>query len=261
MNKTSMQVIIIIVVLAVIVAGMLSLTTLFPRRTTEKTTFITTSPKGKYKSIRLIGEEVYAAEIKALANNTYYAKSSVKGDSYYLKLVFEITPPLKGNEYLALNISSNIGMFSVTLYSSRLLVDPKTGELCERNWYNIQVANMINKTVRKTPEKPPVHGLSVLLKGNRSTIEVLDLDHMEKFVLYNNLNKTIEVYGNETVERLKAGPERALAVYGEYSTIFITTPVGTLPPTVDRILIEIAYPKEWLTENIIPWLIVSFSYT
>lgn len=111
---------------------------------------------------------------------------------------------------------------------------------------------MINKTVRKPSEKPPVHGLSILLKGNRSTIEVLDLDHMEKFVLYSNLNKTVEAYGNETVERLKAGPERALAVYGEYSTIFIATPVGTLPPTVDRILIEIAYPREWLTENIIP---------
>ncbi len=108
--------------LAIIVAGMFSLTTLFPR----KTTFITASLKGKYKSIRLIGEEVYAAEIKALANNTYYAKSSVKGDSYYLKLVFKINPPLKGNEYLALNISSNVGMFSVTLYSSRLLVDLKT---------------------------------------------------------------------------------------------------------------------------------------
>jgi len=260
MDKTGIQVIIIIVVLAVIVVGMFSLTILFPRETTEKTTFITTTPEGRYKSIRLIGEEAYAAEIKTLANNTYYAKSLVKGNSYYLKLVFKINPPLKGNEYLALNISSNVGMFSVTLYSSRLLVDPKTGELCEKNWYNIQVANMINKTVRKPLNKPPIHGLSILLKGNRSTIEVLDLVHKEKFILFSNLNKTMEVYGNESVERLKAGPERALAVYGEYSTIFITTPVGTLPPTVDRILIEIAYPKEWLAENIIPWLIVSFSY-
>ena len=261
MNKVNLQLIIIIVVLAVIVAGMFSLTTLFPKGATEKTTYVKTTPKGKHKSIRLIGEEAYASEIKALANNTYYAKSSVKGNSYYLKLVFKITPPLKDSEYLALNISSNIGMFSVTLYSSRLLVDPKTGELCERNWYNIQVANMINRTVREPPENPSVHGLSVFLKGNRSTIEVLDLDHKEKFILFSNLNKTIEVYGNESVKRLKAGPERALAVYGEFSTIFLTIPVGTLPPTVDRILIEIAYPKEWLTESTIPWLIVSFSYT
>ncbi|RLG72030.1 MAG: hypothetical protein DRO23_11085, partial [Thermoprotei archaeon] len=113
MDKTGIQVIIIIVVLAVIVVGMFSLTILFPRETTEKTTFITTTPEGRYKSIRLIGEEAYAAEIKTLANNTYYAKSLVKGNSYYLKLVFKINPPLKGNEYLALNISSNVGMFSV----------------------------------------------------------------------------------------------------------------------------------------------------
>lgn len=176
-----------------------------------------------------------------------------------MKIVFNINPPLKGNEKIALNISSNVGMFSITLYSSRLIVDSETGEYCARSWYNIQIANMINKSSRIPSGKPHVHWLNMTFIGNRSKVEVINLEFNEKLVLYSNLNKTIELYGNETVEKLIAGSEKALAVYGDHYTAFITVPVGKQPPIVDRILIEIAYPKDWLPENVVPWIIISFT--
>ncbi len=249
-----------IILLATLVAASVIVLLSYGSKKTESTLQQTLTQKAKPLHVfELLKDEVHALEVKQLLENTYYAKASIEGNSYYLKMVFNINPPLKGNEKITLNISSNVGMFSITLYSSRLIVDPETGGYCARSWYNIQVANMINKSIRIPAEKPHVHWLNMTFIGNRSKVEVVNLEFNEKLVLYSNLNKTIEVYGNETVKKLIAGPERALAVYGDHYTAFITVPIEKQPPTVDRILIEIAYPKDWLPENVAPWIIISFT--
>lgn len=211
------------------------------------------------RTISLLSYRTYAADLRKISNNTYYALCSTKGDIYYLKLIFEIKPPLKSSDELVLNISSNVGIISVTLYSSKPIMDIRTKEYYAQNWYNIQIANYMNRTASTPIEAPPIKSSNFTIYVKRDSIETYDVLSGERLKLYPNVNKTLEIYGNEYVKAFKVGLEELLTLYGEHYTVFLTLPLAQKPsPIADRLLVEISYPKNWIYDNkTIPWIIVS----
>ena len=209
------------------------------------------------RNVTVVSSKTYAKEFSNLGNNRHYLLCSTKGGSYYGKLVLKITPPLKKENYVVVNVSSNIGTVSLTLSYSRKVYDVKTGVSLYPNWLNIQVANYLNNTHRLTGanETPTVKPLNMLFNMSRYEVTIVNLDTGEKLTLYTNVNKTLESYINRS-DIINLGYESLIEVYGNTFTAYLTVSNTIKPvPLVDTLQIELAYPREWLNQT--PWIKVS----
>lgn len=209
------------------------------------------------RSITIVSSKTYAQEYKRLDNNEFYILCSTKGGSYYGKLVLKITPPLKKENYIVVNVSSNIGTISLTLAYSRKVFDVKTGVSLYPNWLNIQVANYLNNTYRLTGanEIPPIKPLNMVFNMSRYEVTIVNLDTGEKLTLYTNINKTLESYVNRS-DIINLGYESLVEVYGDTFTTYLTVSNTIKPvPLADTLQVELAYPEEWLNQT--PWIKVS----
>jgi len=206
------------------------------------------------RTISIVASKTYAQEYRALDKNNFYILCSTKGGSYYGKLVLRITPPLKKEDYIVVNVNSNIGTVSLTLAYSKEVFDVKTGVSLYPNWLNIQVANYLNNTYRLTVanETPPIKPLNMVFNMSRYSVTIVNLETGEKLTLYTNINKTLEKYANRS-DIINLCYESLVEVYGDTFAAYLTVSNTIEPvPLVDTLQIELAYPKEWLNQT--PWI-------